>query len=280
MSEGRGRLYFLQVAGGGPIKIGYTRDVRSRLTSLGAWSPWPLEVLHAIEAPPIAEVYCLELFRAHKMRGEWCHPAPEILQFIDAIKATGVVRGCPQPITPADKGCTATPRFDAVIPSIWPDVEAMASELGVVTIGLKSTGAFSDRTICKIILAARRRGRHVETSDLVGYAQERPMSFERPAREAEPDVLAGIEQTLAAQANIRPHVRERCRLLVSAMNGLIKKHYGWIRLKHFVSATGLPPAPVRAALWKLEAVGVLERRGRCYAFHRDLIAVEPVKRAA
>jgi hypothetical protein len=79
-------IYFLQAAGGGPIKIGHTtRAPRLRLMAAQVFSPTDL-VLRAEcpgDAATEARVHA-HLARSH-VRGEWFAPTSEVEEFIEGV---------------------------------------------------------------------------------------------------------------------------------------------------------------------------------------------------
>lgn len=78
-----GNLYFVQVDGGGVIKIGWTQGhVLSRIRQLQWASPEILNWIGACPAPREAEKAAHKELARHRHRGEWFHPSDEVVQFI------------------------------------------------------------------------------------------------------------------------------------------------------------------------------------------------------
>jgi hypothetical protein len=91
-------IYFLKPIGlAGPIKVGFTIDVRGRLSQCMKWSPYPLEI---IAAYPVtgesgrARGLCSFIERrfhlryaGHYLHHEWFETHPLILADIEAINA-------------------------------------------------------------------------------------------------------------------------------------------------------------------------------------------------
>ena len=74
------RVYFIQVEPPhGPIKIGVTNNVKKRLSSLQAANPYKLKVLYSCEGSYPHEKVLHKFFKKYKKRGEWFHPAEQIL---------------------------------------------------------------------------------------------------------------------------------------------------------------------------------------------------------
>src|SRR3954462_9184799 len=72
-------IYFLQTGDGGPVKIGSTADVRARVQFLQCGSPERLRLLGVVDGDVFDERRVHRLLAAHRIRGEWFKPAPEVL---------------------------------------------------------------------------------------------------------------------------------------------------------------------------------------------------------
>lgn len=87
MSKDSHLVYFIrQVGGVGPIKIGCSRHVASRLDVLSVWSPVPLEVLVAIPGGFVLERNIQRCFADLHSHKEWFHPGDRLLAAIEALK--------------------------------------------------------------------------------------------------------------------------------------------------------------------------------------------------
>jgi len=62
----------------GPVKIGYTLDVRARLSSIRSHSPVPVGLLATRAGGRAREYAYHEQFAAHRLHGEWFERVPEI----------------------------------------------------------------------------------------------------------------------------------------------------------------------------------------------------------
>lgn len=183
--RGEGLLYFVQVAGNGPIKIGFTGNFEVRMKAIQAWCPLEIKPLLAIRTDAIAEFYSHFCLRAHQMRGEWFHPHPFVSNYIESIRSTGRVPGCPDPIPDHDhRRVEARFNFARVIPAIWPDYDAMSKE-----IALKGrpdyTAWFGQNMICRTVIAARKHGINLTTAELVIFAAPVPRA-NRPHKPRKP----------------------------------------------------------------------------------------------
>ena len=81
-----GFVYFIQGQCGGPIKIGYSCDVKARLKSIQTGHPDVLTVLGIFAGSPKDEHDLHEEFNSYRVRGEWFQPAEPILEKIKSIK--------------------------------------------------------------------------------------------------------------------------------------------------------------------------------------------------
>lgn len=81
----RAVVYFVQPEGGGPIKIGFSGSIRSRLDAFATSCPFPLRVLGLVPGAMTLEASLHEEFRHTRIRGEWFHPTPDLLARIAAL---------------------------------------------------------------------------------------------------------------------------------------------------------------------------------------------------
>jgi hypothetical protein len=82
-------VYFMQVVGGGPIKIGCSVEPKNRLVSMMSWCPYPLELITQVDGCEVAEASLHRKFAAHRMQSEWFAPAQELVEFIERVKQAG-----------------------------------------------------------------------------------------------------------------------------------------------------------------------------------------------
>ncbi len=78
-------VYFVQAGEGGPIKIGFARDVPSRLGKMRVDCPIPLTLLAVAEGDASYESRLHQQFEGHLQRGEWFAPAPELLALVATL---------------------------------------------------------------------------------------------------------------------------------------------------------------------------------------------------
>lgn len=78
-----GHIYF--VAAGDAIKIGFTRELKSRIASLQTSAVESLKLLGTIEGTLFEERKLHERFAQHRVRGEWFKSSPDLLAFIERV---------------------------------------------------------------------------------------------------------------------------------------------------------------------------------------------------
>jgi hypothetical protein len=79
-------VYFLQATNGGPIKIGFSRDLLRRIHELNSASPIPLRVVGVIaggDQETEAELHAW--FAGARLHGEWFRPIEALVQHITDI---------------------------------------------------------------------------------------------------------------------------------------------------------------------------------------------------
>lgn len=72
------RVYFIQAASGGPIKIGIATSVKTRLQGLQSGFPAPLAVLAHKPGGEAEEARLHSAFASTRVRGEWFEDTPEL----------------------------------------------------------------------------------------------------------------------------------------------------------------------------------------------------------
>lgn len=83
-------LYFVQAASGA-IKIGFTNNWAKRFEALRRGTHEKLSALLVIEGSVSDEKSLLTRFAAHRLRGEWFNPAPELLDLISSRQGDAIV---------------------------------------------------------------------------------------------------------------------------------------------------------------------------------------------
>jgi transcriptional regulator with XRE-family HTH domain len=75
-------IYFIQRASGGPIKIGYAKNVAKRLKVLQTGVSEELVVLGICQGERSYESALHQVYREYRISGEWFEPAPKLVAFI------------------------------------------------------------------------------------------------------------------------------------------------------------------------------------------------------
>lgn len=82
-------VYFVQRGEGGPVKIGTTRDVDSRLSALQTASSEPLILLGTMSGSRALEADLHRAFEPHRLHGEWFKPDLSLLEHVFMVCRTG-----------------------------------------------------------------------------------------------------------------------------------------------------------------------------------------------
>ncbi|HYF53527.1 MAG TPA: GIY-YIG nuclease family protein [Salinarimonas sp.] len=80
-----GFIYAVQMGDGGPIKIGFSESAETlpkRLRALQTGCPHPIRVLATMPGRVPDERDAHQALAAHRLKGEWFSPAPEVLAFV------------------------------------------------------------------------------------------------------------------------------------------------------------------------------------------------------
>lgn len=104
-ADAKGYVYFV---GGrdGPVKIGFTVDVASRLSTLQTGSPTPLSVLAVVAGSPADERAYHRRFKGIRLHGEWFKRTTDLLAELERLSV-----GC---ATSLAETCTNTQRTNGV----------------------------------------------------------------------------------------------------------------------------------------------------------------------
>jgi len=86
-------IYFIQQGKDGPIKIGITDDLKSRVSSLQTANPYKLHLLYSEKLQPglaeKEEAHLHWVFKGIRLRGEWFRPMPFLIKRIAQMKKEG-----------------------------------------------------------------------------------------------------------------------------------------------------------------------------------------------
>jgi hypothetical protein len=95
-------VYFISPAGEyGPVKIGCTKNIKKRLTTLSRCSSKKLEVLAAAQGSFDDERRLHMQFNTHRSHGEWFHRNEDIDRMIAFVSKTGILPDYAEPSIPA-----------------------------------------------------------------------------------------------------------------------------------------------------------------------------------
>jgi DNA phosphorothioation-dependent restriction protein DptG len=79
-------IYFVRAGENGPIKIGVAQDVQKRLRAIRVHNHEELMLLTSAWVEASEERRLHRLLAAHRIRGEWFAPAPEVLFQVEAFR--------------------------------------------------------------------------------------------------------------------------------------------------------------------------------------------------
>lgn len=86
-------IYFIQVDGGGPIKIGITRhDPRQRMVKIQSDCPWPVSLIGVVMGGLDDEASLHRELSQFNTQGEWFNPTAEVISAVErTLKTKGAV---------------------------------------------------------------------------------------------------------------------------------------------------------------------------------------------
>lgn len=79
-------VYALQAVNGGAIKIGCSQNPTARLSQLQGSTPTTLQLLATMAGDYTTEKGFHDRLAAHRVKGEWFNPTPEVLAVVDEIR--------------------------------------------------------------------------------------------------------------------------------------------------------------------------------------------------
>lgn len=85
-SDAIGFIYFIQGVNGGPIKIGYSTNIETRLRELQTGYPDVLRLLLAFRGNMKHEKALHRQLNTYRLNGEWFSPAPFVLEKIEKLR--------------------------------------------------------------------------------------------------------------------------------------------------------------------------------------------------
>ena len=84
-------VYVIQQKNNGPIKIGESISLVSRMTVLKQGNPYSFNFLAAVDGNTDLESALHQRFNRYKIRGEWFHPCREILDYISNVEGDTII---------------------------------------------------------------------------------------------------------------------------------------------------------------------------------------------
>ena len=79
-------VYFVQSGTDGPIKIGSSEDLASRLSTLQTGCAEPIRLLGAVRvSDPVVERRLHRHLSEHRLRGEWFAPHPDVFAALERL---------------------------------------------------------------------------------------------------------------------------------------------------------------------------------------------------
>lgn len=78
-------IYFIQSRDAGPIKIGYTTDIKRRLSALQLAHPEKIKVLACTDGTRETEAELHKKFSSARIRGEWFKCTDDLIRHITAL---------------------------------------------------------------------------------------------------------------------------------------------------------------------------------------------------
>jgi hypothetical protein len=85
--NGEGHVYFIEAVGSNQVKIGYSKNVKSRLRSLQTGSPFELILLGVVPGSMSLELDLHKEFDCYRQQGEWFSVSDEIISYVERNKA-------------------------------------------------------------------------------------------------------------------------------------------------------------------------------------------------
>lgn len=80
-------VYFIQAGEGGPIKIGFSLNVKARMAGLQTGRTEKLKLLLTLPGTKVDEARLHDKFGRFRIQGEWFKPDPAVLKSIEVLRA-------------------------------------------------------------------------------------------------------------------------------------------------------------------------------------------------
>lgn len=126
-------VYFIQAGEGGPVKIGWSQKLSSRIATLQTGSPVKLSLLRTVVSEPWAENWYHQEFDEQRLIGEWFTFDDRMLS-LDAPAE--------KPTLPGRRRSILKPRSIKISDTVWEGWQAMASTAGVTALIVRSVAQY------------------------------------------------------------------------------------------------------------------------------------------
>jgi hypothetical protein len=84
-------VYFMQIGDDGPIKIGFTKNIRHRLSVVQIGNPALVRLIAVTDGGRAKEFELHNRFKKYRLYGEWFEPNQELLEYISQFKPLNIV---------------------------------------------------------------------------------------------------------------------------------------------------------------------------------------------
>jgi hypothetical protein len=84
-------VYFLRISENGPIKIGFTKRLRERLSKVQVDNPFFVKLIAVTKGGRKEEYQLHQKFAKYRLYGEWFDPAEELLRYIEQFEKLDIV---------------------------------------------------------------------------------------------------------------------------------------------------------------------------------------------
>ena len=81
----KGYVYFIRAGYFGPIKIGFTNNIKKRMIHIQTNCPDKIFLMGMIKTNDATEAEYHQMFNDYKMQGEWFAPVPKLMDFIEGV---------------------------------------------------------------------------------------------------------------------------------------------------------------------------------------------------
>lgn len=257
-------VYFIQVIGGGPIKIGCSRDPYNRLVSMLAWSPYPLEIVATADGDYVTEGQLHHRFRRHRMQGEWFAPGDDLVQYMHEVKRSGVIECQLNEVACGGLGYRIRCRLFDIFAEKGVTVDQFAAVLGgtVARLIRWNDEKIPDGRIAAVLAAFSDLGHEVSASDLHEKGAQRHRDRLPEYRRGMPVRISDerLAECIANLPRCTPPIKADMVSILRAANGLIEAELR-PRLSRISEETGIERRKCSRLIGYIRDAGILEKGG-------------------